>query len=130
MATIQTERQMLKPLYACTVAESILMWPRTKKAWSPKIGGNDLELARWSLTYRYGMECVRFCILEPRPQCLLVELRVGDSIPISRDNCLHIASLYRDDGDPYIASQYLASTELKHQHRRIHEDKYRHIPSP
>ena len=35
------ERQMLKPLYACAVAESILTWPRTKKAWSPKIGGND-----------------------------------------------------------------------------------------
>ena len=39
---------MLKPLYACAVAESILTRPRTKKAWIPKIGGNDLELARWS----------------------------------------------------------------------------------
>ena len=37
---------MLKPLYVCAVAESILTWPRTKKAWSPKTGGNDLELAR------------------------------------------------------------------------------------
>ena len=46
--TIQTEQQMLKPLYACAVAESILTWPRTKKTWSPKIGGNDRELARWS----------------------------------------------------------------------------------
>ena len=39
---------MLKPLYARAVAESILTRPRTKKAWSPKIGGNDIELARWS----------------------------------------------------------------------------------
>ena len=47
MATIQTEQQMLKPLYACAVAESVSMWPRTKKAWSPKIGGTDVEPARW-----------------------------------------------------------------------------------
>ena len=39
---------MLKPLYACAVAKRILTQPRTKKAWSPKIGGNDIELARWS----------------------------------------------------------------------------------
>ena len=51
---------MLKPLYACAVAESILMWTRTKKAWSPKIGGNDLELAWWSshLPVRNGMRAV------------------------------------------------------------------------
>ena len=36
---------MLKPLYACTVAESLLTRPRTKKAWSPKIGDNDLYRA-------------------------------------------------------------------------------------
>ena len=39
---------MLKPLYACAVAESILTRPRTKKAWSLKIGGNDIELTQWS----------------------------------------------------------------------------------
>ena len=33
---------------ACAVAENILTRPRPKKAWSPKIGGNDIELARWS----------------------------------------------------------------------------------
>ena len=31
-----------------SLPESILTWPRKKKAWSPKIGGNDIELARWS----------------------------------------------------------------------------------
>ena len=64
---------MLKPLYACAVAESLLTRPRTKKAWSPKIGGNDIELG--SAELQYGMERARFCVLEPRPQCLLVELR-------------------------------------------------------
>ena len=61
--------QMLKPLYACAVAESILTRPRTKKAWSPKIGGNDLELARWlsHQPVRNGTRAV--CVLEPRPQC-------------------------------------------------------------
>ena len=71
--------------------ESILTRPRTKKVWSPKIGGNDLEsrlggsshLQVWNgtravlrtrtqtavFTYRYGMERARFCVLEPRPQC-------------------------------------------------------------
>ena len=56
-------------LYACAVAESILTRPRTKKVWSPKIGGNDLELARWSshmcLTNRYGMERARFAYSNP-----------------------------------------------------------------
>ena len=68
---------MLKRLYVSAVAGSMLTRPRTKKAWSPKIGGNDLELARLggALTNRYGMERARFCVLEPRPQCLLVELR-------------------------------------------------------
>ena len=51
---------MLKPLYACAVAESILTRPRTKKGWSPKIGGNDLELAQWSshLPVRNGTHAV------------------------------------------------------------------------
>ena len=31
-----------------SLPESILTRPRTNKAWSPKIGGNDIELARWS----------------------------------------------------------------------------------
>ena len=55
-----TERQMLKPLYACTVAKSILTRPRTKKACSPKIGGSDLELAQWSshLPVRNGTHTV------------------------------------------------------------------------
>ena len=49
-----------KTLYACVVAENILTWPRTKEAWSPKIGGNDLELARWSshLLVRNGTRAV------------------------------------------------------------------------
>ena len=36
---------MLKLLYgiACAVAESTLTRPRTKKVYSPKIGGNDLR---------------------------------------------------------------------------------------
>ena len=38
----------VEPLYACTVAEGILTRPSAEKAWSPKIGGNDLELAQWS----------------------------------------------------------------------------------
>ena len=80
IATIQTEWHMLKPSCACAVAESILTRPRTKKAWSPKIGGNDLELAWWSshLPVRNGMPAV--CILEPRPQCLW-SCAGGDSIP-------------------------------------------------
>ena len=41
---------MLKPLYACAVAESLLTRPRTKKAWSPKIGGNDIELGSAELS--------------------------------------------------------------------------------
>ena len=51
---------MLKPLYACTVAESILTLPSMKKAWSPKIGDKDLELARWSshLPVRNGTHVV------------------------------------------------------------------------
>ena len=46
---------MLKPLYACAVAESTLTRPRMKKAWSLKIDGMDLELARWS-SHPTGME--------------------------------------------------------------------------
>ena len=51
---------MLKPLCACAVAESILTRPRTKKAWSLKIGGNDIVLARWSShqPVRNGMRAV------------------------------------------------------------------------
>ena len=84
-STIQTEWQMLKPRYVCAVAESTLTRPRTKKAWSPKIGGNDLELARWSSSspYRYGMERARFCVLEPKLQCLLVSCVGGDGIPLT-----------------------------------------------
>ena len=47
---------MLKPLYACAVAESILTRPRTKKAWSPKIGGNDLHRAGSVELSPIGME--------------------------------------------------------------------------
>ena len=44
--------------------------PRTKKAWSPKIGGNDLELARWSShqPVRNGMRAV----LRTRTQTAMV----------------------------------------------------------
>ena len=35
-------------VYAQWLKASTLTRPRTKKAWSPKIGGNHLELARWS----------------------------------------------------------------------------------
>ena len=57
---------MLKPLYVCAVAESILTRPRAKKAWSPKIGGNDIELARWSShqTLRNGT-CAVFAYSNP-----------------------------------------------------------------
>ena len=50
----------VETLYACTVAESILTLPRAKKAWNPKIGGNDLELAQWSshLPVRNGTRAV------------------------------------------------------------------------
>ena len=47
------------------MGESVLTRPRTKKTWSPKIGGNDLELAR--LTNRYGMERAR-AVLRTRTQ--------------------------------------------------------------
>ena len=83
MAMIQTEQQMLKPRYACAVAENTLTRPRTKKAWSPKIGGNNLELARWSSHLPVQMERARFCVLEPK-LCnvyLLVSCAGGDSIP-------------------------------------------------
>ena len=78
---------MLKPLHACSVAESILTWPRTKKAWSPKIGGNDLELARWSShqLVQNGMRAV----LRTRTQTAMFTCGVasdvgGDSIPLRR----------------------------------------------
>ena len=50
----------VETLYACTVAKSILTLPRTKKAWSPKIGGNNQELVRWSshLPVRNGTRTV------------------------------------------------------------------------
>ena len=77
---------MLKPLYACTMAESTLTRPRTKKAWSPKIGGNDLELARWSshLPVRNGTRAV----LHTRTQTAMFTCELhgcGDSIPKCTD---------------------------------------------
>ena len=90
------------------------MWPRTKKASSPKIGGNDLELARSALELSpTGMEwnARGFAYSKPDRNAYLWSCEGGDSIPIIRDKCFHIASWYRDDGEPYIASQCLASTE-------------------
>ena len=50
------------------MAESILTRPSAKKAWSPKIGGNDRGWLSGALSNRYGIEHARFCLLEPRPQ--------------------------------------------------------------
>ena len=81
-ATIQTKWQMLKPLYACKVAERTLTRPKIKKAWSPKIGGNDLELARWSSHLPVQNEKRTVVRTRSQPQCLLVSCTDGDSIPL------------------------------------------------
>ena len=71
-----------EPRYACAVAESTLTRPRTKKAWSPKIGGNNLELARWSSISPTGTERnARGNFAYLNPNCLRVA-RGGDSIPL------------------------------------------------
>ena len=52
--------------------------PSMEKAWSRKIGGNDRELVQWiSHLPRYRMECVCFCVLDPKLQCCLVRARDG-----------------------------------------------------
>ena len=69
-------------MHAQWLNEYTVTWPRTKKAWSPKIGGNDLELVQGSshLPVWNGTHAV--CILDPKPQCLLVNCASGDSIPL------------------------------------------------
>ena len=85
---------MLKPLYACIVAGNILTRPRMKKAWSSKIGGNDLELARWSShqPVRNGM-CT---VLHTRTQTAMFTCGVapgGDSMPLANYyTCVHFTS--------------------------------------
>ena len=73
---------MLKPLYACAVAESTLTRPRMKKAWSPKIGDNDIELARWSshLPVRNGTRGFAYSNLNCN--VYLWNCVGGDSIPL------------------------------------------------
>ena len=73
---------MLKPPCACAVVESTLTRPIIKKAWSLQIGGNDLELARWSSHLQYGIERARFCVLNPKLQCLLVSCGGSEGIPL------------------------------------------------
>ena len=74
---------MLKPLYACAVAKIILMRPRTKKAWSPKIGGNDLvgsvELSQTGTEWN---EC-GFAYSNPNRNAYLWSCTGGDSIPVT-----------------------------------------------
>ena len=79
---------MLKPLYACAVAESILTQPRIKKAWSPKIGSNDLELALWSFSPTGTEWNARgFVYLNPGRNVNLWSCSGGDSIPLTAAMC-------------------------------------------
>ena len=75
-------------LYACAVAESILTRPRTKKAWSPKIGGNDLEPARWELSPTGTEWNMRgFAYSTPDRNVYLWSCAGGDSIPLMGEGC-------------------------------------------